>query len=104
MIKKNATPKESSTKKSHVNCTSLPAQRLRLLTYLMSRLSIGVTTYEARDDLNIVSPAPRIEELRNQGHKIETIRETLPDHAGRLHPRSARYVLIELAQEGANDE
>jgi hypothetical protein len=75
---------------------SIPAQRNRLLEALINGT---VTTYEAREMLNIVQPAARIIELREQGHDIVTSLETLPDAAGRLHPRSARYILIALAQE-----
>jgi len=76
--------------------TSTSAQRVRLLDALIAN---SVTTYQAREKLNIAAPAPRVKELREQGHDILTVFQTLPDGAGRLHPRSARYVLLSLAQE-----
>mgnify|MGYP000594065554 CR=1 FL=1 len=71
---------------------SVSAQRVRLKKALQERGS--VTTYEARDGLNISSPAPRIFDLRAQGYDIKTILETLEDGNGNPHPKSARYVLV----------
>ncbi len=72
--------------------TSKNAQQSRLKKALQERGNI--TTYEARDELNIASPAPRILELKAKGFNIKTILETLVDCNGNPHPRSARYVLV----------
>lgn len=96
MQKERATHK-SSPKTSQLNNISLSAQRVRLLTALIKRGSI--TTYEAREQLNIVSPAARIMDLKDAGHEIFTSIEVLYDGAGYRHPHSARYVLLKVAGE-----
>ena len=95
---KKPTNTEALAGPQNLNNTTLSAQRARLLVALQID---SVTTYEAREHLNIMQPAARIIELRDQGHKILTLRERLPDSEGRLHPNSARYVLVELAREAA---
>ena len=85
----------ASPKKSHVNNTSTSAQRKRLLAAL---IQLGaVNTFYARDRLNILMPASRIKELRDQGHEIFTDLITIKDQHGRTHNRVARYVLVRLA-------
>ncbi len=73
------------------NDISSATQRAQILSYLIENGS--ATTLEIRDVLHIMSPAPRILELRAQGHKIETYRDngTTPDK--KVH-RIARYVLL----------
>lgn len=69
---------------------SVEAQRARLL----ERLRQGpVSTLDARALLDVLHPAARVMELREQGYQIETLwsRELSP--CGRLH-RVARYVLL----------
>jgi hypothetical protein len=81
--------------KKHLTNTSANAQRKRLLEALQK---LGaVTTVYARDRLNIMAPAPRIKELREQGHKIHTDRINIIDSNGCAHGNVARYVLIKLA-------
>lgn len=75
--------------------TSASAQRKRLLEALQT---LGaVNTLYARDRLNIMAPAPRIKELREQGHQIHTDRISIQDRDGFTHGNVARYVLIKLA-------
>lgn len=80
----------------NAHCNSTAAQRQRLLEWLIHNGSVN--THFARDRLNIMSPAPRIMELRGLGHQIETERMTINDRDGRSHPRVARYVLLQLAE------
>lgn len=94
MKTKKATPK-SSPKSSNLHCTSATAQRQRLLAALI--LLGAVNTLYARDRLNIMAPAPRIKELRQLRHQIETTRITITDRNGFTHKNVARYVLIKLA-------
>lgn len=90
---KKATPKNGS-KRDAIHDTSLQAQRVRLLT----RLQLGpVDTLLLRRELNILAPAARVKELRNEGHEITTQRITLIDDYGRTHIRIAVYSLIALA-------
>lgn len=69
---------------------STEAQRQRLLAALRRR---PVTTIEARRDLDIMAPAPRIFELRQRGFQIVTIWAHQATDCGREH-RVALYVLI----------
>ncbi|PLK47039.1 helix-turn-helix domain-containing protein [Uliginosibacterium sp. TH139] len=69
--------------------TSNAAQRARLL----DRLRTGpVSTFEARKNLEIMHPAGRIKELKDQGHKIEKLWVQEETETGVLH-RIALYVL-----------
>lgn len=65
-------------------------QRKRLLAALMAMGS--VTTIEARRHLDIMSPAPRIMELRKQGKAIATQWVRQATECGRVH-RVGLYVL-----------
>lgn len=81
--------------RKHLSNSSANAQRKRLLDALQS---LGaVNTLYARDQLNIMAPAPRIKELREQGHQINTDRISITDRNGFKHGNVARYVLIQLA-------
>ncbi|XPF93848.1 helix-turn-helix domain-containing protein [Colwellia sp. RE-S-Sl-9] len=70
---------------------SAASQRVQILEYLEKYGS--ATTLQIRDELHILSPAPRILELRAQGHNIETYRvnEKTPDN--KAHS-VAKYVLL----------
>jgi len=57
-------------------------QRARLLLALMAG---PVSTSYARDHLNIMSPAARVLELREDGHMIDTELIWQTDHRGRKH-------------------
>lgn len=78
------------TKKNNDNSTA--SQRARLLKALQQRKT--VTTEFARNGLEIYSPAPRILELRKQGHFIITRKERHYAADGRSH-LMARYILID---------
>lgn len=94
MDKKIGQPKGQPKQKTRLDNTSTEAQRARVL----ERLQLGpVDTAEMRAELNIMSPAPRIKELRDAGHDIYTERVTLTDDYGRKHERVARYHLVSLA-------
>ena len=87
---KNKADQQASQKKTHVNDTSGSAQRARLL----SRLHLGpVDTITARAELNIMMPAARVKELREQGHPINTHRITITDEQGRAHHGVALYYI-----------
>ena len=72
--------------------TEASNQRARILE--ASKRQGGVTSMEARDALNIVDPPKRISELVAMGHKFAFSYERLYDHAGRPHPKCARYVWL----------
>lgn len=52
-----------------------------------------ITTTEARLYLEIMNPAQRICELRDQGEQIDTEWTAEPSEAGRAPHRMARYVM-----------
>jgi hypothetical protein len=85
----------SKNKPQTLKNTDIRAQQKRLLKALCERGSI--TTVEARHELNVMSPAPRILELRTQGHSILTERVNVQDENGYFHRGVARYVLINQA-------
>jgi hypothetical protein len=74
--------------------TSTKAQCRRLLKALQEAGPKGITTIEAREDLDIMMPATRIHELRHkQGINIQTIE--VKDVTAQGHPhRCSRYVLL----------
>ncbi|MCB5184010.1 helix-turn-helix domain-containing protein [Methylobacillus gramineus] len=72
----------------HTNNSAI-SQRARLVEALQEHGSI--TTIEARRDLDIMMPATRIFELREQGFKIDTVWTNGATDQGKQH-RVARYV------------
>lgn len=77
--------------------TPNPAQRARILKYLEKLGSSGVSTIEIREKLDVLHPAGRIKELREEGHKIIT-RWTVTENIFGLAHRNARYVLVSYAK------
>ncbi|MEH6365558.1 MULTISPECIES: helix-turn-helix domain-containing protein [Pseudomonas] len=88
---KNKADQQASSKNSHLNNTSVHAQRARLLERFHQVGS--VTTIAARNDLNIMMPAARVKELRELGHPIKTHRITMTDEQGRTHQGVALYYI-----------
>lgn len=74
-----------------MNSLSLESQRQRLL----ERLRVGAcSTIEARHELDIISPAARVFELKwNLGHNIKTFWTQGINPGGKRH-RIANYVLM----------
>lgn len=64
-------------------------QATRLLEALRR---FSISTFEARKHLDVMHPAGRVQELREEGNEIETLRYSLPSDIGRPH-RIAVYVL-----------
>lgn len=64
-------------------------QRIRLLAALRDR---ALTTLDARKQLDILHPAMRVLELREQGFDIKTVWTQQATEAGAMH-RIAQYVL-----------
>lgn len=59
----------------------------------------SLTTLQAREELGVMSPAPRILELRRAGHRIITHRRYKRDITGRNHYQ-AEYVFMAGGGEG----
>ena len=75
-------------------------QRKRILKALAERGPLGITTIYAREQLDIMAPAPRIHELRHDyGYNIQLIREPDTNAQGYTHI-CARYVLLSGKWEG----
>ena len=72
-------------------------QRARILQYIEEAGSKGASTIELREKLDILHPAGRVNELREEGHKINTRWAVTENAQGKKH-RNARYVLIKLAE------
>lgn len=68
-------------------------QRLKLLDWLFERGNIS--TSEARENLDIMSPAPRIMELKRAGYSIVTVTDNWTSPHGINHKGVARYVLTQ---------
>ncbi|PHR11560.1 MAG: hypothetical protein COA41_20115 [Sphingopyxis sp.] len=85
--KKKADPK-TSPKTHNLNNTSANGQRARLLKRLEPE-----DTFIARDEMNLMMPAVRFEELRNAGHNIKTQRVIKADQHRRTHRGVTRYYL-----------
>lgn len=83
---------QSKTTKGDFNNNSTHNQRLKILDWLFEKGSL--TTSEAREYLDIMSPAPRIFELRKAGYLIVTIRDKWTSGFGIKHP-VGRYVLTQ---------
>ncbi|MES2935300.1 MAG: helix-turn-helix domain-containing protein [Pseudomonadota bacterium] len=72
------------------NPNSAAEQRARVL----ARLRQGpMTTLAARSELDVLHPAARVMELRDEGYCIETLRTREASECGRLHT-VASYVLL----------
>ena len=96
---KNLTPKVESEVKQPVNAranynNTTSSQRIRLLRALRIE---PITTLQARQQLAICSPAPRIGELRAMGHTIDTTWSTDVDSTGTPH-RVGLYTLLQEAK------
>ncbi len=96
MNKKIATPKSRTNAKTHN--TSVHLQRARILAELTQAAGQGRTTIELRELIDVLHPAGRIFELRDEGHTIYTRWDVTENAQGRKH-RNARYVLIRQYQE-----
>ncbi|MEO6561663.1 MAG: helix-turn-helix domain-containing protein [Nitrosospira sp.] len=89
MDKKIGHPKAAHHTHTKFTGNDLHSQRMRLLARLREA---NVSTTEARYELDIMHPAARIQELREQGNLINTV--TIAEHTATHRIRHiARYVL-----------
>ena len=82
--------REHSTTLTTHSGNSTSAQRAKLLERLKL---MPVDTITARRELDILMPAARICELRDEGMRIDTVRVIRPTDEGKLHS-VALYVLL----------
>lgn len=78
--------------------TSVSNQRNIILNALNES---NKTTIELRRDYGVMQPAPRILELREQGHKINTVRMSCFTDDGIKHNGVAQYVLVKSKPSNA---
>jgi hypothetical protein len=65
---------------------------------ILDALRLGpLSTFDARKHLDVPHPAGRIQELRDIGHVIDTVRISEPGEIGRPHC-IARYILCKEAR------
>lgn len=88
-----AAPKTDST----ANDTSASWQRARVIQALRTGPK---TTVELREEWGIMSPAPRIFELRNAGHVIVNVPVSAFTADGVKHTGVARYTLLHEVRPG----
>lgn len=85
--------------RTNYNDNSAFSQRARILDWF--KLYHSLTTEQARREMDIMSPAPRILELRKRGYDIMMYWADYPTADGQLH-RMAKYVL--MSRKGGEDE
>jgi hypothetical protein len=99
MTERDNNPNEKSSRpktQSDSNFNSAKSQRERLMTSLRAQGSCS--SIEATHKLDIIHPPRRIMELRNEGHRIDTVWSYEPTECGRVH-RVGRYHLIKEANQ-----
>lgn len=84
---------ETKTTKLNFNDNSAHNQRLKILDWLLEKGSI--TTTQAREHLDVMHPAGRINELRNVGYLINKVHVDWVGGLGVKHNRVARYILTQ---------
>jgi hypothetical protein len=83
--------------------TSQAAATLKDRKKIVSLLRIKPThTLQFREKHSLISPAPRIKELRDKGYEIETLKIRAQAMNGRWHNNIALYTLI--SEPPANDK
>lgn len=74
---------------STTDSNSAASQRKRILEFLHTR---PLDTLTARKELDIMHPAARVQELKKDGEKIQTVKIDRASECGEIH-RVACYVL-----------
>ena len=93
-----ATPKNKTTKRNFKDNSSTN-QCLKMLDWLIEKGNI--TTTQARQHLDVMSPAARILQLKKAGYLIIKINDTWTSEHGINHKGVARYVLTQKEPLGA---
>ena len=94
LVAQTTNPQTTTKHKAKFTDNSTNNQRAKLLDYLQEHGSI--TTAEARDNLDVMSPAPRIMELKALGYLINTVADNWISDHGINHKGIARYVITQL--------
>ncbi len=86
------TPKTKTTKRNFKDNSSTN-QCLKMLDWLIEKGNI--TTTQARQHLDVMSPAARILQLKKAGYQIDRLNDTWTSEHGINHKGVARYVLTQ---------
>jgi polyhydroxyalkanoate synthesis regulator phasin len=86
------TPKTKTTKRNFKDNSSTN-QCLKILDWLFEKGNI--TTTQARQHLDVMSPAARILQLKKAGYQIDRLNDTWTSEHGINHNGVARYVLTQ---------
>lgn len=95
------TPKTKATKRNFKD-NSATNQCLKILDWLFEKGNI--TTTQARQHLDVMSPAARILQLKKDGYQIVRINDTWTSDHGINHKGVARYVLTQKEPIEPNNE
>lgn len=74
---------EGKTDNDHHSGNSAHSQRSRILAWFKTCNTL--TTLQARQQLDVMHPAARVQELKNDGCKIDTVRTTDTTPEGKTH-------------------
>jgi hypothetical protein len=96
------TTSKAKTIKRIFKDNSTSNQCLKILDWLFEKGSI--TTTQAREHLDIMSPAARILQLKKAGYLIIKINDTWTSEHGINHKGVARYVLTQKEPLESNNE
>jgi hypothetical protein len=91
MEKEKGHPQAAQNTHSNHKDNSVHSQRSRLLEKLRE---CNLTTSDARHDLDIMHPAARVQELREMGFEILTVKTNEKTSNGGIR-HLARYVLVQ---------
>lgn len=91
MVIKKASPQINKNQPLDTFYSTASNDRKVILKHLVEY--VRLTTLQAREELGVMSPAPRILELRRMGYNIITYRQYKRDITGRNHYQ-AEYVLM----------
>ena len=89
----DATTPDTTTTKRNFKDNSSSNQCLKILDWLFEKGNI--TTTQAREHLDVMSPAARILQLRKAGYLIIRINDNWTSNHGIKHKGVARYVLTQ---------
>ena len=89
----DATTPDNTTAKRNFKDNSSSNQCLKILDWLFEKGNI--TTTQAREHLDVMSPAARILQLRKAGYLIIKINDNWTSNHGINHKGVARYVLTQ---------
>lgn len=89
----DATTPGNKTSKRNFKDNSSSNQCLKILDWLFEKGNI--TTTQAREHLDVMSPAARILQLRKMGYQIDRLNDTWTSDHGINHKGVARYVLTQ---------